>query len=200
MRRRRSRAKTTSRKRSGGGRSTIRPSAASSVRSGSGWSIGRRSARSVPVANRSGSQKRRARRHGERDQRPLRRQTHAGAPKGKREFSAPKAAAPDVVTAPISTGVQTVTVSADEAAMRLARFFAARFPGLSFSHIQRIIRKGEVRVNGKRADPKDRIETGQQVRIPPLKLNQPKPAARLSAADEKTRAFLQPITLHDDED
>ena len=48
-------------------------------------------------------------------------------------------------------GVQTVTVSGDEDGMRLDRFFEARFPGLSFSHIQRIIRKGEVRVNGKRA-------------------------------------------------
>ena len=54
----------------------------------------------------------------------------------------------------IATGVQTVTVSADESGMRLDRFFEARFPGLSFSHIQRIIRKGEVRVNGKRADPR----------------------------------------------
>ena len=84
--------------------------------------------------------------------------------------------------------------------MRLDRFFEARFPGLSFSHIQRIIRKGEVRVNGKRADPKDRLETGQQVRIPPLKLNQPKPASRLSSEDEKIRDFLKSITLHEDDD
>src|SRR5947207_8236944 len=97
-------------------------------------------------------------------------------------------------------GVQTVTVAPDEDGMRLDRFFEARFPGLSFSHIQRIIRKGEVRVNGKRADPKDRLETGQQIRIPPLKLDQPKPASRLSAEDEKTRAFLQSITLHEDDD
>ena len=51
-----------------------------------------------------------------------------------------------------ATTVQTVTVSPDEAGMRVDRFLEARFPGLSFSHIQRIIRKGEVRVNGKRAD------------------------------------------------
>ena len=102
--------------------------------------------------------------------------------------------------APLPTAVQTVTAGADESGMRLDRFFEARFPGLSFSHIQRIIRKGEVRVNGKRADPKDRLETGQQIRIPPLKLNQPKPAARLSAEDEKTRAFLKSITLHEDAD
>src|SRR6185295_10829277 len=75
-----------------------------------------------------------------------------------------------------------------------------RFPGLSFSHIQRIIRKGEVRLNGKRADPKDRLETGQQIRIPPLKLNQPKPASRLSSEDEKIRDFLKSITLYEDDD
>ena len=93
--------------------------------------------------------------------------------------------------------MQTVTVSADESGMRLDRFFEARFPGLSFSHIQRIIRKGEVRVNGKRADPKDRLEVGQQIRIPPLKLNQPKrdvaplrrgrKDARLSQVDHAAR-------------
>src|SRR6266404_5155818 len=55
---------------------------------------------------------------------------------------------------PLPTKVQTVTVTADEANMRVDRFLEARFPGLSFSHIQRIVRKGELRVNGKRADSK----------------------------------------------
>ena len=100
----------------------------------------------------------------------------------------------------VATGVQTVTTSADESGMRLDRFFEARFPGLSFSHIQRIIRKGEVRVNGKRVQPKDRLEAGQAIRIPPLKLGAPKPESRLSAEDEKTRAFLKSITLHEDPD
>ena len=62
--------------------------------------------------------------------------------------------------------------------MRVDRFLEARFPGLSFSHIQRIVRKGELRVNGKRADSKDRLEEGQSVRIPPLKLDAPKVARR----------------------
>jgi 23S rRNA pseudouridine955/2504/2580 synthase len=48
------------------------------------------------------------------------------------------------------TKVQTVPVSADEAGMRVDRFLEAKFPGLSFSHIQRVIRKGELRVDGKR--------------------------------------------------
>ena len=56
-----------------------------------------------------------------------------------------------------ATGVQTVTVSPDEAGMRVDRFLEAKFPGLSFSHIHRVIRKGELRVNGKRVDGKDRL-------------------------------------------
>jgi 23S rRNA pseudouridine955/2504/2580 synthase len=95
--------------------------------------------------------------------------------------------------------VQTVTVAADESGMRIDRFFEARFPGLSFSHIQRIIRKGEVRVNGRRVQPKDRLEAGQAVRIPPLKLDAPKPA-REGDADAKTRDFLKSITLYEDAD
>src|SRR5262249_32751282 len=55
----------------------------------------------------------------------------------------------------LPTKVQTVVVTADENNMRVDRFLEARFPGLSFSHIQRIVRKGELRVNGRRADSKD---------------------------------------------
>jgi 23S rRNA pseudouridine955/2504/2580 synthase len=95
--------------------------------------------------------------------------------------------------------VQTVAVSADESGMRVDRFFEARFPGLSFSHIQRIIRKGEVRVNGKRTQPKARLEAGQAVRIPPLKVEAP--AVRDDApAAQKDRAFLKSIILFEDAD
>ena len=96
-------------------------------------------------------------------------------------------------------GVQTTTVGPDEDGMRLDRFFEARYPGLSFSHIQRIIRKGEVRVNGKRAQPKDRLLKGQAIRIPPLKIEAPKPRDDASA-DQKDRAFIKSITLYEDDD
>ncbi len=96
------------------------------------------------------------------------------------------------------TKVQTVPVSADEAGMRVDRFLEAKFPGLSFSHIQRVIRKGELRVDGKRADGKDRLAVGQSVRIPPLRLAA-RPA-REDSDDAKTRAFLKSITLYEDDD
>ena len=113
------------------------------------------------------------------------------------------APAPPPVVAPkpvqFSAGVQTVAVSPDESGMRVDRFFEGRFPGLSFSHIQRIIRKGEVRVNGKRTQPKNRLEAGQAVRIPPLQLEAPKPRDDAPQA-QKDRAFIRSITLYEDDD
>ncbi|MBV8747180.1 MAG: RluA family pseudouridine synthase, partial [Xanthobacteraceae bacterium] len=108
----------------------------------------------------------------------------------------PAPAAPAIAEMP--TKVQTVTVRADEAGMRVDRFLEAKFPGLSFSHIQRVIRKGELRVDGKRVDGKDRLTAGQSVRIPPLRL-EARPA-REDSADAKTRAFLKSITLYEDDD
>jgi 23S rRNA pseudouridine955/2504/2580 synthase len=104
------------------------------------------------------------------------------------------------VIAAMPTTVQNVAVTADESGMRVDRFLEARFPGLSFSHIQRVIRKGELRVNGRRTEPKNRLEAGQTVRIPPLRLEQPKPRSADDEADDKTRAFLKSITLYEDDD
>jgi 23S rRNA pseudouridine955/2504/2580 synthase len=102
---------------------------------------------------------------------------------------------------PLPTKVQTAVVTADENNMRVDRFLEHRFPGLSFSHIQRIVRKGELRVNGKRADSKDRLEEGQSVRIPPLQLDAPKAAAgSLSEAAIKTRDALRDMILFEDAD
>jgi len=89
-------------------------------------------------------------------------------------------------------------VTPDEVGMRVDRFLEARFPGLAFSHIQRVIRKGELRVNGRRVAPKDRLKAGQAVRIPPLRLEPPK--LREEEGDAKTRALLRSITLYEDAD
>src|ERR1700712_1502607 len=134
----------------------------------------------------------------------------AGKPPARFASSAPRAAKPAPFIAepakvvaeppPLPTKVQTVTVTADEANMRIDRFLEARFPGLSFSHIQRIVRKGELRVNGRRADSKDRLEEGQSVRIPPLKLDTPKAAGQLSEAGSNTLQALKDMILFEDAD
>ncbi|MCX7297167.1 MAG: RluA family pseudouridine synthase [Hyphomicrobiales bacterium] len=98
-----------------------------------------------------------------------------------------------------SAGVQTIFVTPDEDGMRVDRWFEARFPGLSFSHIQRIVRKGEVRVNSRRTEPKSRLVAGQAVRIPPLQLEAPKVREEAPQA-MKDREFLRSITLSEDDD
>ena len=84
--------------------------------------------------------------------------------------------------------MQNVSVTGDESGMRVDRFLQTRMPDLSFARIQRAIRKGEVRVDGKRVDANDRLEPGQMVRIPPLRVT---PASRVSGggAADKTSGF-----------
>ena len=106
---------------------------------------------------------------------------------------AQKALPPDVAPKPtraearaaasevLATGVQTLQVEPDEADMRVDRFLVARFPQLAFTHIQRIVRKGELRIDGRRAKPNERLVAGQKIRIPPLKLDQPRPISRAPA-------------------
>ena len=104
-------------------------------------------------------------------------------------------------TQSVTSGVQHFAVTDDESGMRVDRFLEAHFPSLSFSHIQRVIRKGELRVDGKRAQPNQRLQTGQAVRIPPLRLEAPKLRVDPGGADQqKDREFLKSITLYEDTD
>jgi len=65
-------------------------------------------------------------------------------------------------------GVEQITVEAGEAGMRLDRWFKSHFPGLSFGHLQKLLRSGQVRIDGGRAKSDTRIEPGQMIRVPPL--------------------------------
>lgn len=64
--------------------------------------------------------------------------------------------------------VEIKTVTADEADMRLDRWFKQHFPDLSFGHLQKLVRTGQVRVDGGRVKTSTRLEPGQAVRVPPL--------------------------------
>jgi 23S rRNA pseudouridine955/2504/2580 synthase len=59
-------------------------------------------------------------------------------------------------------------VKEDEAGMRMDRWFKAHFPDLAFGHLQKLLRTGQVRVEGKRAKSDTRLEPGQTIRIPPM--------------------------------
>lgn len=79
----------------------------------------------------------------------------------------------------VSAQVRTVTVTEADDGQRLDNFLAKSLKGAPRSHIQRIIRSGEVRINGARATFDSRLVLGQLVRIPPVRL-----AARVEQALE----------------
>jgi 23S rRNA pseudouridine955/2504/2580 synthase len=66
------------------------------------------------------------------------------------------------------SGVQTLTIGAEEGDQRLDRWLRRRFPHVSQGMIEKMCRKGDLRVDGGRVKAATRIEAGQQVRIPPL--------------------------------
>jgi 23S rRNA pseudouridine955/2504/2580 synthase len=83
--------------------------------------------------------------------------------------------------------------------MRLDRWFRTHYASLPHSRLEKLLRTGQVRVDGGRAKASTRLASGQAIRIPPLPDVAPPPAPKhaLSKAD---RAFLASITLYEDDD
>jgi 23S rRNA pseudouridine955/2504/2580 synthase len=96
------------------------------------------------------------------------------------------------------TRVETKTVGAGEDGMRLDRWFKTHYAGLPHSRLEKLLRTGQVRVDGGRAKASTRLAEGQTIRVPPLPdVAPPSPQQRLSKAD---RDFLADITLYEDDD
>jgi 23S rRNA pseudouridine955/2504/2580 synthase len=94
------------------------------------------------------------------------------------------------------SGVQHLEVAAEEAGQRLDNYLHRRLAGVPRSRIYRVIRKGEVRVNGRRAGPETRLAAEDKVRIPPLRLPEAS-APRRPSADLLAR--IERAIIHEDE-
>ena len=62
-------------------------------------------------------------------------------------------------------GIEHIKVDHDEAGMRLDRWFKQHYPGLGFGALQKLLRSGQIRVDGGRVKADTRIEPGQMIRI-----------------------------------
>lgn len=92
--------------------------------------------------------------------------------------------------------VSLVTVDENADGQRIDNFLARHLKGVPKSHLYRILRSGEVRVNGKRVDASGRLQAGDVVRIPPVRTAAPAaPAASGGMAVPK----LQAQVLFEDE-
>ena len=95
--------------------------------------------------------------------------------------------------------VANYPIGDDEAGMRLDRWFRRRFPEVSQAHLNKIVRKGEVRVSGKRAEISTRLEAGQSVRVPPLAAAGA-PPAKGPPADPRDAEAIRAMILYEDAD
>jgi 23S rRNA pseudouridine955/2504/2580 synthase len=82
------------------------------------------------------------------------------------------------------------TVGPDDAGVRLDRWFKRHLPQIGFATVSRWARTGQVRVDGKRAKPEDRLAPGQQIRVPPggTAASRPLPARRTLSDDDRLAA------------
>jgi 23S rRNA pseudouridine955/2504/2580 synthase len=95
--------------------------------------------------------------------------------------------------------VQTRAVSGDEAGLRLDRWFQRHFPELSHGALQKLLRTGQVRLDGKRVEGKDRIEPGQTVRLPPgVTVAPPAKAKAAPVVSEREASQIQRLVIHRD--
>ncbi len=100
------------------------------------------------------------------------------------------------------SGVQIRIVGDDEADLRLDRWFGIHFPQLGHGHLQKLLRKGQVRVDGRRAKAGLRLAAGAEVRVPPLGVRPAdKPREKASPAIGKAdAALMRSLVLYKDQD
>ena len=98
--------------------------------------------------------------------------------------------------------LDTIAVAKDEDGLRLDRWFKIHYPDLTYGHLQKLLRSGQIRVASKRAQSNTRLEKGQEIRVPRA-VREPaaaapslKPPPGLSKAD---RRFIEDCILYEDE-
>ncbi|MGL4928598.1 MAG: 23S rRNA pseudouridine(955/2504/2580) synthase RluC [Plesiomonas sp.] len=97
----------------------------------------------------------------------------------------------------INTKVQILTVADDEAGQRIDNYLRTRLKGVPKSLLYRIPRKGEVRVNKKRIKPEYKLQAGDEVRVPPIRVSE-KEEAPVSAKLTRVAALADCILYEDD--
>ena len=113
----------------------------------------------------------------------------------------------DASTAPDTHNVRQFVVGYDDDGIRLDRWFKRHLPETSFTTVAKWARTGQLRVDGSRATPGDRLQAGQQLRVPPEEA--PRPAAEPAAKGPKAVrprpvlsddqiAFARELIIHQD--
>lgn len=99
----------------------------------------------------------------------------------------------------MSREVQTLYVAEDEHDIRLDRWFKRRWPHLTHIQVEKMARKGEIRVDGSRVKPQDRLTAGAAVRVPPLPEANPRKPGDLHELTERDVVYAKSLVLYEDD-
>lgn len=97
------------------------------------------------------------------------------------------------------SAVDVIEVAPEEAGMRLDRWFRARYPQVKHGQLEKLLRTGQVRVDGGRAKANVRLEEGQSVRVPPMGAEGAAAKKRQTAITRDDIRFIQSLVLHMDD-
>lgn len=95
------------------------------------------------------------------------------------------------------SGVTQREVTAAEADLRFDRWCRRHFPGLGHVQLQKLLRTGQFRLDGRRVTASTRVQPGQVVRVPPVEAAAPEPRRGPSEADAR---FIRGLVIHDDDE
>src|SRR4030095_8846189 len=96
--------------------------------------------------------------------------------------------------------VDLITVRPEDGAGRLDRWFKRHYPGLTHGRLEKLLRTGQIRVDGKRAHAADPIAPGQAIRVPPLpEMPAPPPSPPKPQARPQDVALLRAGVLYRDD-
>ncbi len=97
--------------------------------------------------------------------------------------------------------VETLVVTEDEDGMRLDRWFKRRHPQLTLGHLNKIVRTGQVRLDGARTKTSARVAPGQTIRVPPLRASEfPAPEIKRARPSDDDRRAIEAMVLFEDRD
>jgi 23S rRNA pseudouridine955/2504/2580 synthase len=100
----------------------------------------------------------------------------------------------------MSGQIVTETVSDKESGTRLDRWVKRRVP-VTQGQIEKMLRTGQIRVDGSRAKANTRLETGQQVRLPIMDADATRPAQKKAErVSEEDRQFIRDLILYEDDE
>lgn len=99
------------------------------------------------------------------------------------------------------TNVTQRKIKPDEAGLRLDRWFARHFPQVTHGRLERLLRTGQVRVDGARAKASHRVTGGETIRVPPLPVTVERTEEKAPPAiTAKDKAFIESLVIHRDAD